>query len=413
MDTYENMYKSICRLCLSVTSGNEMVSLIDISKEKGLSCFGESITILTNVKLQKDDKLPTMMCQMCVVLLKQAIYFKLKCESTDKKLKQLMNDQIYNDTSDQDLKEIVCEYVMFNQYFPNTTPAKGPVINKTPRNGLKTEKSGRQNALKSANIKARHNSNRSHDYDDFLNDSSSNHSAKHGDNEEDMNCVLNTIQNIINTPAKNSRSKRKFKREGQLIIPSKQRNIKCKICLKVLANRLTYDHHMQRHSNCRYICDQCGKGFPVLTDMHEHQLVRHGIGPYLKCDHCPYKAPKKSTLIEHLRLHTGERPFTCEKCGLTFRRRAIWRNHLVHHMEKKVQCTYCPKKFYRQSHMLAHCNNVHERLYMFMCNICNVTYAKTETVRRHMLVKHGIPKEKQGKVIRIKNGSTESPGILN
>lgn len=420
MDNYDNVFKTICRICLSQSNTEKMLSLIDNSSDDGLSCFGKAITIVSNVLLQKDDKLPTVMCQKCVYLLKNAVYFKLKCESTDQKLKHLLDSYANNEVSDQNIKEKLCDYVLFSQYFPSETNLeatnsrkqenKGEIINKLSQDIGPTSRVEKveMNAEKSDTV---------FDFDDFIDndDNIDSFNNKPEEYSDEINNILNTIQDIINTEASGTSFKRrKIKRQKQRYrIRNNERNLICKICHKILANRLTYDHHMQRHNHCRFICDQCGKGFPVLAEMHMHQIAKHGIGPYLQCDHCPYKAPRKINLIEHLRLHTGERPFTCEKCGLTFRRRAIWRNHLVCHMEKTHQCTYCPRKFFRHSQMLAHCNNVHERVYMYMCSVCSVTYTKTETVRRHMIVKHGIPREKQGRIVKVNNSSNEFPDKVN
>lgn len=139
----------------------------------------------------------------------------------------------------------------------------------------------------------------------------------------------------------------------------------------------------------------------MKNELSIHQVTRHGTGPYLQCSHCPFKAPRRFDLIEHERLHTGERPYTCEKCGRTFRRRGIWKKHLIYHMEKKVQCPQCPRKFYQRSEMLAHANNVHDRVYVYVCDKCGATYAKSTTVRRHLTERHGIPREQQGKIIRV------------
>ncbi|KOB68071.1 Uncharacterized protein OBRU01_18833 [Operophtera brumata] len=38
-------------------------------------------------------------------------------------------------------------------------------------------------------------------------------------------------------------------------------------------------------------------------------------------------------------------------------------------------------------------------------NVCNATYATNKTVRRHMIAKHGIPRDKQGKITRITKDS--------
>uniref|UniRef100_A0A2A4JP63 Protein krueppel n=1 Tax=Heliothis virescens TaxID=7102 RepID=A0A2A4JP63_HELVI len=416
MEGYKKMYKTICRLCLSMSSAHKMVSLIDNSSRDGLSSFGKAISTITNVWLKKDDLLPTKMCQKCVILLKQSIYFKLKCESTDKQLKNLISNNVNIDPANRDIKEIVCEYVMFNHHFPlksNLGSSNHKIKHKKPVIKKKIPQNQRQIEKVEIDINMDEKIN---DFDDLF-DNEDDKPILHNKQEEhadEMDNILDTMQGMINSGANfnNEMSKYEFKKEQRYYrpIPPHERNIPCNICHKILANRFTYDHHMQRHNNCKFICDQCGKGFPVRTELHMHQIARHGVGPYLQCDHCPYKAPRKLSLIEHLRIHTGERPFTCEKCGLTFRRRAIWRNHLVHHMEKQYQCTYCPRKFYRQASMLAHCNNVHQRMYMFMCSVCGVTYTKTETVKRHMVVKHGIPREKQGKIKRVTVESHEFPG---
>lgn len=51
--------------------------------------------------------------------------------------------------------------------------------------------------------------------------------------------------------------------------------------------------------------------------------------------------------------------------------------------------------------MLAHANNIHDRVYVYVCDKCGATYAKSTTVRRHLTEQHGIPREQQGKIIRV------------
>nr|XP_026492040.1 zinc finger protein 836-like [Vanessa tameamea] len=411
MENYEEMYNSICRICLNYGNKQNMVSLIDNNTKDGISCHGKAVLSFTNISIKKQDSLPSVMCIKCLYLLKQAIYFKLVCESSDKCLRNFVS--IVGDNIEK-MKEKVVEYTMLRFYLPNEQlyssnkiiknkqTKNSDIISITNESGVMSEKK-----LNDVAISA-----------DYFNDQSDIEPYK-----EDEDVILEDMEKLINENVftssvkkhkpfkrKHLKIKRKLvKRQKMLAIQKaieQRKTIKliCKVCNKVLANQHTYEHHMQRHNGCRYICEHCGKGFPVRTELQIHQVSRHGTGPYLQCSHCPFKAPRKFDLIEHERLHTGERPYTCEKCGLTFRRRGIWRKHLIYHTEKKIQCPQCPRKFFQRSEMLAHANNIHDRVYVYLCNKCGATYAKTATVRRHMSERHGIPREMQGKIIRVNKG---------
>ncbi|CAG5052465.1 unnamed protein product [Parnassius apollo] len=407
-----------------------MVCLIqDINN---LSDYGKAVKTFVNISLQPDDNLPKNMCGKCFFLLKQVIFFKLNCESSDKKLKNLV--ELSNITL-ENLMENLVQYSMYNIYFP--TELSSYVREKYP-NGIDQQNRNKEKMqLKATNTET---CNEQFIQSDSMTTHSkmeieSNHFDQNTNTESEselnntqndeylldiMEKMIDKHLNIVNGDLKHCKKKRilrrrkLFKSKHQTQIrgerlkkntDNKTMSLMCKICLKVLANQLTYDHHMQRHNGCRYICEHCGKGFPVQAELKIHQVVRHGTGPYLQCHHCSFKAPRKFDLIEHERIHTGERPYTCDKCGLTFRRRGIWKKHLIYHMEKKIQCTQCPRKFYQRGEMLAHANNVHHRVYVYLCNKCGATYAKPATVRRHLTERHGIPREMQGKVIRVNKGS--------
>ncbi|CAG9568545.1 unnamed protein product [Danaus chrysippus] len=377
-----------------------MVSLIDSKTEDGLSVYGKAVLNFAKISIDKQDCLPIAMCIKCLQLLKQAIFFKFMCESNDSCLNKL--------TSSGDYKQKIVEYTMLRFYFPNE--------NLNTKKRVRKKEQQLQNPSEEARNEITLTCNK--DRNDLKSDQDCLHSAQ---NESDcIENVLNKMENLIDsnmcaTAELGESLKRKLKRKKlenktrrMLLIQQRVSqkstqvgSLVCGICNKVLANQHTYDHHMQRHNGCRYICEHCGKGFPVKTELQIHQVSKHGTGPYLQCSHCPFKAPRKFDLVEHERIHSGERPYTCEKCGLTFRRRGIWKKHLIYHTEKKIQCPRCPKKFFQRSEMLAHANNVHDRVYVYLCSKCGATYAKTSTVRRHMTERHGIPREMQGKVVRI------------
>ncbi|CAH0403308.1 unnamed protein product [Chilo suppressalis] len=420
MSTYQEIYKNLCRICLCYGKSEEMVSLTENNDKGGLSCYGKAVLSFAEISIKTNNNLPCSMCKKCLMLLKQAIYFKFRCEFSEKQLKSCL--ETYQSTKDIgfNIEEIVIDNIIFTKYFPeecsgltNTLSCDKSNVDFTRESDYESERNG---SVFSSD----------HDNEKHLQDSDADSS------DEILNLMEENIGqcgNIRSTNYKNymqhKLALRKRRQAKILAIHIKNQQIHnairmkrlkmkiltrsamdkaklfCEMCNRQFANHNTYRYHMQRHNGYSYICEHCGKGFPVLAELNLHQVARHGTGPYIQCKHCNFKASRKHDLVEHERLHTGERPYTCDKCGLTFRRRAIWRKHMIYHTEKTVQCPQCPKKFFRHSEMLAHMNGMHERLYLYSCHKCDTTYAKTASVRRHLTEKHGIPREEQGRIIRI------------
>lgn len=67
------------------------------------------------------------------------------------------------------------------------------------------------------------------------------------------------------------------------------------------------------------------------------------------CNVCCKEFPYPSFLAEHMKNHTGEKPFLCSVCGKGFRQKGALQYHVrIHTGVKPYSCSYCEKQFTSQ-----------------------------------------------------------------
>lgn len=83
------------------------------------------------------------------------------------------------------------------------------------------------------------------------------------------------------------------------------------------------------HMNIRYKCPypDCDKTFGTKTRAKNHVLQIHNDLRRYACKYCEKKFRDSGTMREHEMIHTGERPWKCEKCGKGFIQRNPWKVH--------------------------------------------------------------------------------------
>ena len=80
-------------------------------------------------------------------------------------------------------------------------------------------------------------------------------------------------------------------------------------------------HMLQKHSSedlWRFQCSFCAQRFPLQQTLNAHVMARHTHERPHACHMCDYRCRTVAVLQDHLRKHSGDRPFTCSSCERTF-----------------------------------------------------------------------------------------------
>ncbi|KAM4552716.1 uncharacterized protein PAE49_016103 [Odontesthes bonariensis] len=135
-------------------------------------------------------------------------------------------------------------------------------------------------------------------------------------------------------------------------------------------------------------CDVCGKVFRDKYVMKEHLKIHTGVKPYA-CETCGKCFTRKSNLLPHMRIHTGEKLFSCETCGRSFTQSSHLTAHRrTHTGEKSYFCQMCGKSFTQKNNLLAH-TRTHTGEKPFTCRTCGKIFTYSSTLSVHMKIHTG------------------------
>lgn len=165
----------------------------------------------------------------------------------------------------------------------------------------------------------------------------------------------------------------------------------CSQCGKQYRTNYKLQEHMRKHTGEKpFQCELCEKAFRSKIGLAQHTATHTGQFDY-SCSTCGKGFQCKSYLIVHQRVHSDLKPYPCETCGQNFKTKQSLLDHQNRHLGvKPYMCEICGRGFITKglckSHQRIHSGTDNRQ---YPCKVCNKMFVSKSYLNTHLRIHTG------------------------